>query len=315
MLTYDKICNPEAELFNCCDNNPGGETPGGDCCNDLWKQDLVQVTADWKKASAQAAYIETEYKFAVEWKGKLKTWHDEWEQTNEKVDALCRQLGLFVTHLEKICFVTSKTAEAVEILFCMAEDLYVRVDKLKSKYDHLRQCIDGMKRPELASGTGVIKYIEEYGVKLDAVIATRDELIKAIAKALELAYGLHINLCEQYGLKQVLQYWRNKFNCAGESSDGDCGCDSPPQQQQQQQYGKGPGENKGKKHCKLEPKLSFPIDEDDYFTDLEQEYEDAAQDVETLKADLDKAKEERDALQACKESLEKAIQEVDNKCK
>lgn len=313
MLTYEKIGNPETELFNCCSNNPGGEMPGGDCCNDQWKQDLVQVTADWKKASAHATQVEAEYGFALEWKNQLKAWFSDWEITDEKTDALCRQLGLFITHLEKVCFVTSKTSEAIEILLCMAEDLYVRVDKLKIKYDQLRQCIDGLKRPELASGTGVVKYIEEYGVKLDSVIATRDGLIEKIVLALEMSYGLNISLCEQYGLKEVLIYWKKKFKCVSNGNDN-CGCNDNEPQQQQQQYGQVEHSN-DKKHCKLEPKISFPLDEDNYYTDLQQEYEQAKSDAESLKEEMYKAKEQRDALLACKESLEKAILEVDNKCK
>lgn len=308
MLVYDKICNIDRDIFDCCDKNPGNETPGGDCCYDAWVKDLVQVTADWKQANAAAQNKETEYSLSMEERDRLKAWWSDWEATDEKADALCRQLELFVLHLGKVCMVTEKTNDAIEILFCMTEDLYIRVDKLKAQYDKLLQCIQCLKRPELAPGVGIMKCIENYGAKLDAVIQTRDVLITQIVTALELAYGMHINICEEYGLKNVILYWKKKFNC-----EGSCGSQNDSNNQQVKIEHSG----YGKESCRLEPRISLPIDKDNYFLDLEKDYKKAKEDVDHLKKDLDAAKEKRDALLSCKQSLEKAIEEVNpaNKCK
>ena len=308
MLVYDKIHNIDRDIFDCCDKNPGNETPGGDCCYDAWIKDLIQVTADWKQANADAQNKETEYGLTLEERDRLKAWWNDWEATDEKADALCRQLELFTLHLGKVCMVTEKTNDAIEILFCMMEDLYIRVDKLKNKYDKLLQCIQCLKRPELAPGVGIVKCVEDYGAKLDAVIQIRDVLIAQIITALELAYGMHINICEEYGLKKTILYWKERFNCEGSCST---------QKDSSNQQGKVDQSGYGKGSCRLQPHISLPIDGDEYFIELENDYKKVKEDVDLLKKDLDAAKEKRDSLLSCKQSLEKAIEEVNpaNKCK
>jgi hypothetical protein len=307
MLVYNKIGNYEDEIFNCCDPDNGNETSGGDCCYDSWVKELVTVTAAYKEKDALVTQKQMEYNHAVDWKTKLKTWCDDWEATDEKADALCRQLELFIKHLTKVCKITEKTVDAIEILFCMVEDLYKRVDKLKLKFDQLMVCINCLMRPELAPGVGIMKCIEEYGKKLDAVIAGRDLLLGNIIKALELGMALHINICDEYGLKAVLVYWKGKLNC-----------DSLPSEPSNNNYGdrkrtmmQSGTENKV---CELEPQITFPLDADSYYTDLQTQCLNTKAEVEMLKMALDNAKHERDGLQACKQSLEKAIEEVKNKC-
>jgi len=307
MLSYHEI-STDRDIFDCCDRTPTTNEPGGDCCYDAWLGDLIQVTADWKAANADAANKELEYNLTVEERDRLKAWFSDWEATDEKADALCRQLELFVLHLQKICVVTEKTDKAIEILFCMIEDLYIRVDRLKAAYDKLLQCINCLKRPELAAGVGIMKCLEDYGLKLDAVLQTRDVLIPQVVTVIELAYGMHITICEQYGLKETILYWKKKFNC---------NTSAPAENTAYGQQTKI--EQSGDTHdcCCIEPQISLPIDGDDYYRQLETDYKKVKQDVDLLKKDLDTAKEKRDALLSCKQSLENAINEVNpaNKCK
>ena len=308
MLVYNKISNYDTEIFDCCDPDNGNENPGGDCCYDAWVKELVAVTASYKEKNALVTQKQTAYNLAVDWKTKLKAWCDDWEATDEKADALCRQLELFIKHLTKVCKITEKTIDAIEILFCMAEDLYKRTDKLKLKFDQLMVCISCLMRPELAPGVGIMKCIEEYGKKMDAVIAGRDLLLGNIVKALELAMALHINICDEYGLKAVLVYWKEKLNCDNASSENG----------HTHEYGDRKrtmvASASEVKNCELEPQISFPLDADSYYTDLQTQCANTKAEVEVLKTELDNAKHERDGLQACKQSLEKAIEEVKNKC-
>ena len=305
MLSYQTIQDIQQEIFNCCEKNPSDTPPSGDCCYDTWKQDLDQVIADWKIASTVAAHKQVEYNITSTWYQKIKAWCDDWATTDEKSEALCRQLELFIKHLEKICLVTEKTGKAIEILFCMTKDLYLRVEKLKEEYDELMQCINCLKSPDLAPGVGIVKCLEEYGVKLDAVIATRDTMILSIIAALELADTLHIDICEEYGLKEVLIYWRDILHCEGcdENSEG------------YKKHGKGgiKGGIANIECCELHPLNTFPIDEDPYFKELQKACTDTKIKTDNLKKELDKANEKRDALQACKDSLTTAISQVDPK--
>jgi hypothetical protein len=152
MLVYNKISNYEEEIFDCCTDTPDNDTPGSDCCSDAWVKDLAKVSGEYKTISALVSQKQVEYDLAIDWKVKLRAWCDDWEATDEKADALCRQLELFIKHLHRVCKITEKTVHAVKILFCMAEDLYKRTDELKAEYDKLVQCINCLKRPELAPG-------------------------------------------------------------------------------------------------------------------------------------------------------------------
>ncbi len=305
MLSYQPISDIQQEIYDCCEKNPGDTPPSGDCCYDTWKKDLDQVTADWKIATTIAAHKQAEYTNTYTWYQKIKAWCDDWVLTDEKADALCRQLELFITHLTKICQVTEKTGKAIEILFCMTKDLYLRVEKLKEEYDELMQCINCLKSPDLAPGVGIVKCLEEYGKKLDAVIATRDDMILKIIAALELAYGLDTDLCSEYGLKQTLVYWRNILHCAG--------CDENSDDYKRQGKGGIKDGGSGNECCELHPLISFPIDQDPYYKDLQKACTDTKAKTDQLKQELDKANEKRDALQACKDSLTAAIAQADPK--
>jgi hypothetical protein len=308
MLKYQQISDPD-KIYDCCKPDNGGDTPtGDDCCNDAWKKDLIVVTADYKVAAATATDKQSQYDLAVNLRDRLKVWVTDWELTDEKADVLCRQLELFVLHLKKVCKITEKVNDAVEILFCMIEDLYKRVDKLKIKYDEFVKCIQCLNRPEFAASLGIMPLIDEYGKKLDAVIATRDALISKVILAIELAYGLHVHICEEYGLKEVLQYWKNKLNCGCEPVEVE-DCEDVHVKIEQNEGGGY------KHHCHFKPQIRFPLDDDHYYKHLEEDFDKAKEEVETLKKELDKAKEKRDALLACKVGLENAIAQVDSKNK
>jgi hypothetical protein len=298
MLAYTKVKSLQ-ELLTCCEPDPNTpETPGGtDCCYDNWNADLQSVTANWQKATAIASKKEKAYNHATEWYGKLKIWVDDWEQTDTLADAITRQLELFIKHLNKVCVILDKTSKSLEILFCMIRDLYTRVDWLKRQYDELYTCINSLKRPELDPGTPLRACLDEYGKKLDAVIATRDDLITQVVTVLELSFELHDNICDEYGLKSVLVYWKRIF------TDTDYGQDS------RARHANSPDPECS--CCELKPEISFPIDKSSYYNDLRKHYEEAKTDVAKLKKELAQANERKTALQACKDGLTNALQAVD----
>lgn len=302
MLNYQNISEEQRQhILECCGDNGGNDTPPSDCCYDSWKAALIPINAQLAEANALVIYKQNEYNLAWEWKEKIGIWNNDWELTDEKADILCRHLSRFIIHLENICKTTKKTNDAIKILFCMIEDLYKRVDKLKISYDELMQCINCMKRPELAPGVGIMKTIEDYGKKLDLVIATREELITKTITVIELAYGLRSNICSDYGLKGILEYWKEKLNCYEENK----------------QKLEKPCHDSTIDICHLEPRISFPIDKDGYYVHLKTALDDAKKRVEKLKKELDDSKNKRDKLQAGQKGLETAIKEMDatNICK
>jgi hypothetical protein len=307
MLHYHKLEHPQ-HLLNCCDPDPNPNNPGtGDCCYDAWTTDLTDITAKLQKAISVADHKQKHYDAVTTWYATLKTWCDEWENADQLADTLCRNLGLFVTHLNKVCAITEKTAKAIEILFCMVRELYSEVDILKEKYDELYKCIKCIKQPELESG-GIRECLDAYGVKLDAVIATRDDIVGKVIAAIELSYELHDNICDKYGLKGILQYWRKVLNCECEPRKKDDCDDCPPEPH---------CDEHGNFHCTFWPSVKFPIDADPYYKHLQWQRDDARKRMLELKKESNEANQEKAALQACKDGLTNAIQSVDStgKCK
>ncbi|RYY57268.1 MAG: hypothetical protein EOO09_03260 [Chitinophagaceae bacterium] len=305
MLHYKKLEKTD-HLLACCDPDPNPNDPGsGDCCYDNWTTDLTEITSRLKCATSVASHKQKHFDSIGIWYGVLKTWCDEWEIADQRADTLCRSLELFIRHLQKVCTITEKTVKAIEILFCMIRELYTEVDILKEKYDELYKCIKCLKQPELETG-GIRECLDVYGVKLDAVIAGRDEIIAKVVLAIDLAYDMHDSICDKYGLKGILKYWKNILNCECEDRDDDK---------------KGPKEphcdEHGDYHCQIWPVISFPIERDHYLRHLRDQRDEAKARMSVLKKETDEANQEKSALQAARDGLTNAIQSVDStgKCK
>jgi hypothetical protein len=291
MFTYCTI-DEKCDIFECCDF-PHHHPPGtGDCCFDQWTIDFNDVTAQLKRATAKATHKAKHYAAITEWYGVLKGWRDDWESADQKADALCRNLELFIRHLRRVCKITKKTDTAIDILFCMIKDIFCLVDCLKEKYDDLYKCINCLKDPALASG-GIRSCLDDYGKKLDAVIAQRDAILAKIISVMELAYDLHDGICDDYGLRTTLTFWRRILNCEGQ-------CDELPCEEE-------PPCEPGIECCELEPMMTFPIDQDPYFIELNDLTEAVKIKMHELKHESDEANELQASLQACLDGLNTAL--------
>jgi hypothetical protein len=294
MLAYCKM-DPKHDIYECCDfphQPPGNGT--GDCCYDYWNADLTEISNDLKFATARATHKQKEFQYVSDWYAVLKGWCDDWEQTDNKADALCRNLDLFIKHLKRVCKITNKTDRAIDILFCMIKDLFIRVDCLKERYDDLYKCINCLKNPALASG-GIRACLDDYGKKLDAVIALRDLLLGKIISCIEYGYELHDNICDDYGLRSTLVFWRQILKCEGE-------IELP---------GKPEDPEEPMECCELEPMMTLPISQDVYFIDLKLQTEQVKIRVHELKKESDQANEKMAALQACQDGLNTALKASD----
>jgi hypothetical protein len=290
-----KYCQIEenCDIFECCDHHHQPPPPGtGDCCYDTWTVDSKEVNAQLKQATARATHKTNQYNAVLEWYGVLKAWRDDWESADQKADTLCRNLELFIRHLRRVCKITKKTDTAIDILFCMIKDLFCLVDRLKERYDDLYKCINCLKDPSLASG-GIRTCLDTYGTKLDAVIAQRDLVLAKIISVMEYAYDLHDGICDDYGLRNILTFWRCVLNCEGP-------CDPLP----------CPDEPPCDPHiecCELEPMMTFPIALDPYFIALKDLCEDVKIRLHDIKHEMDKANELKASLQACLNGLTTAL--------
>jgi hypothetical protein len=300
MLNYKTKNDKEdsnAYIPECCGTVTTDDPNCCDCCSGTWTEDLKVITRSLKEWTTKADKLSKYYTLRSGWRDKLKGWYDDMTLADEKSDDLVRQIELFINHLNKICLITEETTKAIKYLFCMVEDLYIRIDLLKDAYDELMTCITTAKKThsELDSSQGVLKCLDDYGKKLISVTGTRDVIITTLTQAIELMYQLHESLCLReencgegkpgdYGLINIIMYWRDVL------------------------YGTI-STNHGK--CQFQPFIHLPIDESHYYKKLENDWKETRGDVEDIKKRFDAAKEKRDSFTAYKDSIEKALKEVD----
>src|SRR5262249_20355109 len=108
---------------------------------------------------------------------------------------------------------THLTVKAINILYCMIRDFYMQLDLLKKKYDELINCIKCLNNPALAPNQGIRILIDDYGKKLDIVIATRDVLLTSFIGAIDIANRINKNISHHFGLQTVVKEWKKTFHC------------------------------------------------------------------------------------------------------
>jgi hypothetical protein len=281
--------------YRCCRPDPNDPQPCCDCCYDTWTNELKEVNLEYSQVSEQAKQLAEKYKLITEQRDKLKTWLDDLEKADQLVIAVCDQFQVMSSQTEKICINSKKTVEAVGILFCMIRDLFEQVDVLLTIYNQIDNCIKCLNSEYLPEGSGIRKCLSDYLIKLQAVIKTKAELIKAIMKAVKDVNVLHEGICSDYGLVAVLDEWLDILNCLEEEKESG---------------GKG---DQGSSDCALTPKLTLPIHNDSYYQWVKDKYDaDKAEAQQESKA-LVEINKKKESLAACQSSLTTAISQVDPK--
>jgi hypothetical protein len=310
MLTqhiYTPLENNWDEKIKKCCKKPIGETPpGSDCCYDSWTEELKNVNKAYKKADEDARQKTAEFNYVSEQRDMFKKWYDELTKANELEKAICDQLNILSCQVEKISTNTEFTVGAVMILFCMIRDYYLQLDKLKVKYDALLNCIKCLNSTTLVPGDGLMKLIEEYGVKLMAAQALRDELLKMVMTALALTEKINLNIGPDYGLQTIVSKWKQSLNCDEECGDGKKKIEPQPCHTSST----GVSESGD---CEFKPVLKLPICNDMYYGKIDEKYKNDKIEADQLQIALLDLNKKKESLLACKQSLESAIKEVDPK--
>ncbi len=339
MLTnhnYVKIdSNWDKDILDCCKKQDPGD-PCTDCCYDTWQRELKIVTQTYSQAQETANQLQNKWNFIYSRRNTYKTWVDELDKAENLARDICYQLELIALQSDKIWFNSCKAIDAIEILFCMIRDYFTQIDLLKSKYDDLQNCITKNNDPSLVKGQGILKYLDDYKQKLDAIVKTKDDIIKSILEAIRLsnlitnyistrdcniAYDpcakdqkpcIVINGDAYYGLKTIICEWYNDFECDVECTGGTVPATTDQSKQNtNEQLGKD--ECKDDISCELVPTFDFPICNNTYKTCIQQWLAKDDTDMAQLTKDLQEAKKKKEALIACKNSLDNAIKAVNPK--
>lgn len=306
----------ESKIDSCCGKDNPDDPKGCDCCYDNWVDELKGVKVEYSEAEEKAKQIKDELSLLEERRDKIKKWYDELTRANDLARRICDQLDIVLTQSDKISTNTDLAVQAIKTLYCMIRDFYMQVDLIKSKYDRLLNCIKCLNNPAFGAGQGIMKCLEEYGKKLDIVIATRDELIKNMMVVIKAACRINKNIEEDFGLITILTEWKEVFNCSVSCDDAGDPC--PPNAHKQTNKAQSPAQQQAPSvsclgECELVPILQFPICKDPYYKCLEDQYKLDKKAAEDLAKQLLVENKRKESLSACKQSLESAIKEVDPK--
>lgn len=297
------------KISECCESKVSTEVPGGDCCYDTWQDKLNKVKTEVNEVTEAAKLCKDQLEIVAMRRDKLKIWVDELTKIDEFADSICDQLELLENQTESISNNTGKAVKAIKILFCMIRDFYSQLDFIHSQYDELMNCIKCLNHPLLVEGQGLVKCLEEYFAKLEAVEKTKASIIQSILKAIHLASKIDENLEKKFGLRQIISCWQKVFDC-------DEGCDDENSVQRSKQQTK----SEQKEACldlnaDWDPMITLPICNDAYYLCIKERYEADVKNAKDTSKDLKEKNKKKEKLLACKESLEAAIQEVDPKAR
>lgn len=299
----------EPRIKECCDKGTQDDPRGCDCCYDDWQDELKVVNTQYSEAAEKANQLKQELTALTDRRDKLKNWYDELTLANDLARKLCDQLEILLTQTGKIATNTGLAVQAIKTLYCMIRDFYMQLDLIRTKLDRLMNCIKCLNNPALAPGQGIVKCLEDYGKKLDAVIATRDALIQALMAAIQIACRINKNIEPEYGLTTVITEWKDAFKCdvSCDSEENPCGDEEEEKKPEDEENASCLGD------CTLDPIILFPICKDPYYQCLDDQYKKDKAQAEAVAKQLLKENKKKESLLACKQSLEAAIKEVDPK--
>ena len=321
VLNYQKLPeNWNAGTKDCCDKEDPENPRGCDCCYDSWQDELKEVNLSYNDSQEKVNQLKGKLTVLTDRRDRLKTWYDEMTTANELARKICDQLEILIEQTGKVATNTCLTVKAIKTLYCMIRDFYMQIDLIKSKYDRLNNCIKCLNNSAFASGQGIMTCLEDYGKKLDTLIATRDGLLQMLMEVIQIAWRLNRNIDVDFGISTVLTEWQVVFNCAQGCEDEGESCsptaaaakgNSAVQQQQMQ------SEESCLGPCDLSPIFKFPICKDDYYKCVDEQYEADKKAADEIAKQLLSENKNKEGLLACKQSLESAIKEVDpkNRCK
>lgn len=316
MLTqhqYETLKNEdwESSIKECCDKETQEDPRGCDCCYDSWQDELKDVNAQYSQAMEKAKQLKDQLAVIEERRDKLKVWYDELTTVNGLLRKICDQLDILLTQTNKISVNTELAVKAIKTLYCMIRDFYMQLDLIKTKYDQLTNCIKCLNDPLLAPGQGFMKCLEDYGKKLEAVIATRNNLISLLMATVQIACRINKNIASGYGLITVITEWKETLKC-----DTPCDEEPSPCDDEEKHSSSGSSEEEESNclgECEASPVFLFPLCNDPYYKCLEEQYKKDKTKAEDLAKELLEENKKKESLQACKQSLEAAIKEVDPK--
>ncbi|MBL7828073.1 MAG: hypothetical protein JNJ57_15690 [Saprospiraceae bacterium] len=298
---------------------PPSSGPGNtsDNCVEKWRQEKDAAKRDLDQKIAEVDQAKKELENAIAWEGKLKTWYDNVVKTAELSDKLRRELSVMISQVEKLCENSACTVEALKCLYFMVETIYNEsVSSILNILELLQKCIRCISNPQLIRDKGITKAINDLEIKIKELDALHLDALKKVIEALKCALILQYSLCEDPDVAQdfsgdalLCDLYDLEQSLGGPMPDASGNLPKP-------RNCKASDLDSGPWACcvneeELVDRPTFPLEEDDYYRDIEGQYDQAKTDKNDAKDKYDNLKKQKEAKQACYESLSGAIETAD----
>jgi hypothetical protein len=185
----------------------------------------------------------------------------------------------------------------------MIRDFYSQLDKVQLTYERLQKCIKEFDSSVLAADKGIMRCLDAYNQKLQALLASKSDLIRQIMDVVRLANLLQEDVCPAYGLSCIISRWRVELGCDVDPDDSGDEHKAEPSK----------SSDEANDECVLRPALKFPIRNDKYYKWLEKSYKELITTVETNSKTYLKVSQEKEAIAAAIGSLKEAVALTDPK--
>jgi hypothetical protein len=290
-------------IKDCCKSGGSDEPSGCDCCYDEWNNELKSKSGLFGQKTEEALQAKEALLFSKARRDGFKKWFDELVLVDEYSRDICDQFSLIISQVDKICDSSRRTIKAVETLYCMIRDFYSQLDKVQLTYERLQKCIKEFDSSVLAPDKGIMRCLDAYNQKLQALLASKSDLIRQIMDVVRLANLLQEDVCPAYGLSCIISRWRVELGCDVDPDDSGDEHKAEPSK----------SSDEANDECVLRPALKFPIRNDKYYKWLEKSYKELITTVETNSKTYLKVSQEKEAIAAAIGSLKEAVALTDPK--
>ena len=274
-----------------------------DNCIPVWEQQLEGAvnqlavkTAEFEEQTAAFADISN-------WVSQLEECISQMDGTDAKSGDILSVLELFLSQADIVCENVICLKDGVKILYCDIYHLTQCVEQLHGHVLKLKNDIDCLNNPMLTPESSVfVKCLTDLQVQIEKVLEMYEQMITEILDAIKIIYKLDCLLCNKdFGLIKKLTDMILYFG--GEVDEKFCGTDAG--------HEGGQKSDSSKTICSetLE-KPGFPLSNSDFYGEMQLDLASANTEKNTCKEQLDEITKDKVKLEACKSSLENAIEEA-----
>jgi len=269
-------------------------------CISLWEKQLEDAINQLAEKNADFNKQNAAYQDLCKWILQLQNCIDTLDETDDKRDAIINILNLFVAQAESVCENIACLKDGMEILYCDIIQISRCVEGLYKKVMNLLVEIDSTSQKNITpEKSEFLKCLTALKVQIEKVLGLFQDMIDQVLNVATTVYRIECILCDlDKGLLKKLTDLIGKFG--GDMNEDYCSSD-----------GGSPPSGSGKTLCTETLECpEFPLADGEFYKGITLALTNAEVNKDTCKGELDDMTKEKDKLEACTNSLKKAIEEA-----